>query len=131
MAANRLRSGFIDIGRLRIHHTWGGRGSPVLMIPGLGSAGYLGWRFNLPSVAGAHHVLAPDLPGFGRSEKPEARYGIPLFTRTLLRDLDSEKVERADVVGVSMGGRVALELALRHSARVSRLVLVNSLGLGF
>jgi pimeloyl-ACP methyl ester carboxylesterase len=131
VAAERLRSGFVDVGRLRIHHTWGGRGAPVLMIHGLGSAGYLGWRFNLPAVAGRHRVLAPDLPGFGRSEKPRTRYGIPLFTRTLLRYLDGRKLDRVDVVGVSMGGRVALELGLRHPERVSRLVLVNSLGLGF
>jgi pimeloyl-ACP methyl ester carboxylesterase len=132
MAAARLRSGFVDVGRLRIHHTWGGRGSPpVLMIHGLGSAGYLGWRFNLPALAGGHRVLAPDLPGFGRSDKPRTRYGVPLFTRTLLRYLDSQGLERAAVVGASMGGRVALELALRHPGRVSRLVLVNSLGLGF
>jgi pimeloyl-ACP methyl ester carboxylesterase len=129
--AFRLSSGFVQVGGLRLHHVRGGRGRPVLFVHGLGSAGYLGWRFVLPSVARHHRALAPDLPGFGLSDKPPARYGIPLFTRTLLRYLDSQGADEVAVVGVSMGGRVALELALHHPRRVSRLVLVNALGLGF
>jgi pimeloyl-ACP methyl ester carboxylesterase len=127
----RLSSGFVQVGGLRLHHVRGGRGLPVLFVHGLGSAGYLGWRFVLPTVARHHRALAPDLPGFGLSDKPSTRYGIPLFTRTMLRYLDTQGVDEVAVVGVSMGGRVALELALRHPGRVSRLVLVNALGLGF
>lgn len=130
-SAPRLSSGFVQVGGLRLHHVRGGRGLPVLFVHGLGSAGYLGWRFVLPAVARHHRALAPDLPGFGLSDKPPTRYGIPLFTRTMLRYLDSQGADEVAVVGVSMGGRVALELALRHPGRVSRLVLVNALGLGF
>lgn len=129
---NRLQADYVQVGGLRIHHTWGGHGAPVLFIHGLGSAGFLGWRFNLSSIALRHRVLAPDLPGFGRSDKPlSAPYGVPLFTRTLLHYLDTQRVGKVALVGVSMGGRVALELALRSPARVSRLILVNALGLGF
>src|ERR1700704_4554994 len=67
-----MHSGFVEVGRLRVHHTHGGRGSPVVFIHGLGSASYIEWRYNLESVAARHHVYAPDLPGFGRSEKPRA-----------------------------------------------------------
>ncbi|MGH7883617.1 MAG: alpha/beta fold hydrolase [Candidatus Dormibacteraceae bacterium] len=126
----RLQSGYLEIGRCRIHHLWGGRGSPLLMIHGLGSAGYLEYRHALPELVRKHRVLAPDLPGFGRSEKPPVRYGIPLFTRTLRGYLDALKVERTTVVGTSLGGRLAMELALRYPRRISRVVLVNSFGLG-
>ncbi len=126
-----LRSGFVKVGRLRLHHTYGGRGSPILFIHGLGSSGYIEWRFNLPELSRRHRVLAPDLPGYGRSDKPtEARYGIPYFTRVVERYMAERRLERAVVVGTSMGGRIALELALTHPARVAGLVLVNSLGLG-
>lgn len=103
----------------------------MLLIHGLGSAGYLEWRFNLEALARRHTVFAPDLPGFGESDKPKsARYGLPLFTRTLVRYLQELHLRRVAVVGASLGGRIALELALGHRHRVARLVLVNALGLG-
>ena len=118
------------MGSLRIHHTHGGRGSPVLFIHGLGSSGYIEWRFNLDAVAERHRVYAPDLPGFGRSEKPRARYGIPYFTRFIERYMQGRGLRSAAVVGASLGGRIALELALERPRRVRKLVLINSLGLG-
>ncbi|HXJ49301.1 MAG TPA: alpha/beta fold hydrolase, partial [Candidatus Acidoferrum sp.] len=80
-----LHSGFTELGSLRVHQTYGGRGSPVLFIHGLGSSGYIEWRFNLEAAAERHRVYAPDLPGFGRSEKPRARYGVPYFKRFVER----------------------------------------------
>jgi 4,5:9,10-diseco-3-hydroxy-5,9,17-trioxoandrosta-1(10),2-diene-4-oate hydrolase len=126
----KLRSGFTKVGRLNVHHTYGGRGSPALFIHGLGSSGYMEWRFNLPAAARGRRVYAPDLPGFGRSEKPRARYGIPYFARVLDRYLEGRRLASADVVGTSLGGRIALELALKYPERVRKLVLVNALGLG-
>ena len=125
-----LRSGFTELGSLRVHHTHGGRGSPVLFIHGLGSSGYIEWRFNLESTAQRHRVYAPDLPGFGRSEKPRARYGVPYFTRFIERYMEARGLRSAAVVGASLGGRIALELALENPRRVSKLVLVNALGFG-
>jgi pimeloyl-ACP methyl ester carboxylesterase len=125
-----VRSGFVKVGRLDLHHTYGGRGSPVLLIHGLGSSGYIEWRFTMPALAKAHRVFAPDLPGFGRSQKPRARYGIRYFARVLDRYLEGRRLSSAAIVGTSLGGRVALELALHFPERVRKLVLVNSLGLG-
>lgn len=118
------------MGSMRVHHMHGGRGSPVLFIHGLGSSGYIEWRFNLEPAAARHRVYAPDLPGFGRTEKPRARYGIPYFTRFIERYMEGRRLRSATVVGASLGGRIALELALRRPQLVSKLVLVNALGLG-
>jgi len=118
------------MGSLRVHHTHGGHGTPVLFIHGLGSSGYIEWRFNLETAAATHRVFAPDLPGFGRSDKPRARYGIPYFTRFIERYLESRHLSSAAVVGASLGGRIALELTLERPRLVSKLVLINSLGLG-
>ena len=125
-----LHSGWLEMGSLRVHHMHGGRGSPVLFIHGLGSSGYIEWRFNLEAVSDRHRVYAPDLPGFGRSEKPRARYGIAYFTRFIERYMEDRGLRSAAIVGASLGGRIALELALESPRLVRKLVLVNALGLG-
>ena len=123
-----MRGGFLRLDGLEVHHVYGGTGSPpVVFIHGLGSAGYLEWRFNLPALARTHRVFAPDLPGFGRSEKPVSDYGIPLFARVVEEYVRRRRL-KAVLVGASMGGRVALEVALRRPEMVRKLVLVNSLG---
>lgn len=127
-----LKQGLVRVGGVQIHHTYGGSGSPpVLFIHGIGSSGYIEWRHNLDRFARDHRVLAPDLPGFGRSAKPRnVRYGIPYFARVIDRYLVGRRLRSAIVVGTSMGGRVAIELALSHPERIEKLVLVNALGFG-
>jgi pimeloyl-ACP methyl ester carboxylesterase len=123
-----VRGGYVTACGLQVHHVHGGRGgSPVLFVHGLGSAGYLEWRFNLPAIARAHRVFAPDLPGFGRSDQPADGYGIPLFARVVEEYVRAQDI-RPVLVGTSMGGRVALEVALRSPKSVRKLVLVNALG---
>lgn len=80
------------------------------------------WAPQLTSFAGEHRVIAPDLPGFGQTPHQE----VADF-RTFVRDaLDAAGMESAALVGTSLGGRVALELALESPERVSALVLVGS-----
>jgi pimeloyl-ACP methyl ester carboxylesterase len=123
-----MRGGFVRIGDMLVHHVHGGHGAPpVVFVHGLGSAGYLEWRFNLPVIARSHRVFAPDLPGFGRSEQPAGGYGIPLFAGVIEEYLRMHRL-RPVLVGASMGGRVAIEVALRQPERVRKLVLVNALG---
>ena len=130
IAARTLHSGFIEVGSLRVHHTHGGHGSPVVFIHGLGSSGYMEWRKNLVHVAARHRVFAPDLPGYGRSDKPRARYTIPYFARFVRRYLENRGLRSVALVGASLGGRIALEVALEEPKLVRKLVLVNTLGLG-
>jgi pimeloyl-ACP methyl ester carboxylesterase len=125
-----VRSGFVDVGSMRVHHMHGGRGSPVVFIHGLGSSGYMEWRYNLEPAAARHHVFAPDLPGYGRSEKPRARYTIPYFARFVQRYMADRGLRSATLVGASLGGRIALEVALEQPRLARKLVLVNTLGLG-
>ena len=130
IAAKTLRSGFVEIGSLRVHHTFGGRGSPVVFIHGLGSSGYMEWRHNLEALAARHRVLAPDLPGYGRTDKPRARYTVPYFARFVRRYVENRRLSSIALVGTSLGGRIALEVALEEPNLVRKLVLVNTLGLG-
>jgi pimeloyl-ACP methyl ester carboxylesterase len=128
--SKKVRSGFLDVGALRVHHMQGGHGTPVVFIHGLGSSGYMEWRRNLEPVAVRHRVYAPDLPGYGRTDKPRARYTIPYFARFVRRYMDFLGLRRAAVIGASLGGRIALEVALEEPQLVRKLVLVNTLGLG-
>jgi pimeloyl-ACP methyl ester carboxylesterase len=129
-APKKVRSGFLDVGALRVHHMHGGHGTPVVFIHGLGSSGYMEWRRNLEPVAVRHRVYAPDLPGYGRTDKPRVRYTIPYFARFVRRYMDFLGLRRAAVIGASLGGRIALEVALEEPRLVRKLVLVNTLGLG-
>jgi pimeloyl-ACP methyl ester carboxylesterase len=99
-----------------------GTGQSIVLLHGLGATN----ASMLPTLADLsrdYRVLAPDLPGFGESGKPIRTYDPPFFARWLHDFLNAAGVERATLVGNSMGGRIAIEMALRHPARVDRLVL--------
>src|SRR5213595_295646 len=108
----------------------GGHGSAVVFVHGLGSSGYMEWRHNLEEVTGRHRVFAPDLPGYGRTDKPRVRYTVPYFARFIRRYMEDRGLRSAALIGASLGGRIALEVALEEPRLVRKLVLVNTLGLG-
>ncbi|MCB9523060.1 MAG: alpha/beta fold hydrolase [Myxococcales bacterium] len=108
-----------------------GLGDPVLFLHGLGEhAGY--WNANLPDILAAEHqVIVPDLMGHGRSAKPPGEhYGMTAQARRLVALLDHLGVEKpVTVVGHSMGGQIALTLALAWPERVKALVLLAPAGI--
>ena len=111
-------------GRVFVHRS--GSGEPLVLLHGFLKSHYI-FRPVLPRLAATHDVIALDFPGFGESDRPPAnRYGYdsPAFAATVVEVLDALKVERAAVMGHSMGGGAALTLAARWPERVSRLVLV-------
>ena len=97
---------------------------PILFLHGLGDEADT-WRGVIPLLSAGYRCLAPDLPGFGRSDKPDRKYTIPFFVGTLLELLDSCSVSRAVIVGHSTGAIIAHEIALTHPERVDRLVLIG------
>ncbi len=100
-----------------------GEGPPVVLAHGLG-ASKASFLPTVGALAAHHRVIAIDLPGFGDSAKPVGpAYDAPYFARAVVALLDALDLDRASIVGNSMGGRVALELGLSHAERVDRLVL--------
>ncbi|WP_395793766.1 alpha/beta fold hydrolase [Aquimonas sp.] len=112
-----------------LHLHWRAFGDPhaehLLLVHGLGSSG-ADWAFQVGPLAEHFHVLVPDLPGAGRSPAP-TQHSIAGYARALLAALDRAGIERVHLMGFSLGGAVALELALQAPARVRRLMTINSL----
>jgi pimeloyl-ACP methyl ester carboxylesterase len=97
---------------------------PVLLLHGLGDEADT-WRHVLPALQPCFRVIAPDLPGFGRSDQGKRKYSIPFFVDTVLGLLDCLALSRVTLVGHSNGALVAQEFALEHPERVERLVLIS------
>ncbi|WP_435154238.1 alpha/beta fold hydrolase [Haladaptatus sp. DFWS20] len=104
---------------------------PVVLLHGggLDSAG-LSWKHTIEPLADRFRVIAPDLPGYGRSDSPDAPVSMEYYVSVLGRFLDTVAIDTTALVGISMGGGVALGFTLDHLDRVSKLVLVDSYGLG-
>jgi pimeloyl-ACP methyl ester carboxylesterase len=99
-----------------------GSGTPLLLIHGLGYARW-GWEPVLPGLAERFDVILFDNRGIGESDAPPGPYNVAEMAGDAVQVLDEAGVERAHVVGTSLGGMIAQELALAHPERVDRLVL--------
>ncbi|HEV2784896.1 MAG TPA: alpha/beta fold hydrolase [Solirubrobacteraceae bacterium] len=120
--------------RLRLHghdveYATAGSGPAVLLVHGITSS-LRTWSKVVPLLAESHRVIAPDLLGHGASAKPRGDYSLGAFASGLRDIMIALDVPTATVVGHSMGGGIAMQLAYQFPERVERLVLVNSGGLG-
>ena len=104
-----------------------GSGPAVVLLHGLGGNS-TNWVFNTPTLSQKYRVIVPDQVGFGASDKPFINYRVGTYVDFLDKLLEGLKIERATLVGNSMGGWVAASYALRHPAKVERLVLVDAAG---
>ena len=116
-------SGFADANGARLYYEVYGEGEPLLLIMGLG-ANHLAWASHVPAYAREFQVIVFDNRGTGQSDFPEdVDFTIPLMADDAAALLDALGVDRAHVYGVSMGGMIAQELALRHPRRLRSLIL--------
>ncbi len=131
-----VQSRYVEVGGNRIHYfeaqpSNGQPGVPLVLVHGLGSRGE-DWSGLIPAfAANGFHVYVPDLLGYGRSSKPDVDYSIPLQEKTVVGFMEAMHLERADVIGWSMGGWVTMQLALDHPAMVDRLAIYDSAGTYF
>ena len=99
-----------------------GEGAPLLLIQGLGY-GRWGWEPIVPGLAARHRVVSFDNRGIGESDKPEGPYTAAQMAGDALQVLDEAGIDRAHVLGASLGGMIAQELAVAAPERVDKLVL--------
>ena len=125
---------YIDVDGQSTHYHEAGSGETVLLIHGSGPGvtAWANWRTTIPMLAESFHVVAPDLLGFGYSARPpEAQYGKDVWVDHLLAFMRAKNIERAHLIGNSLGGALALALAVREPQRVGRMVLMGVAGLSF
>jgi len=119
---------------IRTNYLQEGNGEPVVLVHGSGPgvSAYANWRLTIPVLAQKFRVYAPDMVGFGFTERPaHIDYNMQTWTDQLIGFLDALGIEQASLVGNSFGGAIALHAADQHPQRVNRLVLMGSVGVPF
>ena len=119
----------VMVGSINTAYLSAGIGDPVICLHGAG-AGAVTWYTAIEPLARHFRVLAPDIVGFGETDKPDAPYDRDYFVKWLTGFMQALGIEKAHLIGLSQGGAIALQLALDHPGRVNKLVLVNAGGLG-
>jgi 4,5:9,10-diseco-3-hydroxy-5,9,17-trioxoandrosta-1(10),2-diene-4-oate hydrolase len=121
---------YLRVGTINTRYwTAGERGSIVILLHG-GSGSVEFWLYNITILGQHHRVYAFDMVGSGRSDKPSASYSLAYQAEFVKAFMDTMGINRATLIGNSMGGGAALQFALKFPQRLEKLVLVDSMGLG-
>jgi pimeloyl-ACP methyl ester carboxylesterase len=122
---------WVKVDHLNIHlYTAGEEGETVVLLHGGGlDSAWLSWQPVILALSTRFRVIAPDLPGYGKSDTPQIDYTLDYYIDFVRRLLDQLDVERPTLAGISMGGGIAIGFALAHPQRVNRLVPVDSYGI--
>lgn len=128
----KVEDGWLEVDGLRVHYLHAGEGNvPVLLLHGGGyDSASLSYKHAIGPISEQRRVFAPDWPGYGQSDKPKVEYTTEYYVGFLDRLMNALGLEKASLVGISMGGAISLGFALRSPHRVEKLVLVDSHGLG-
>jgi pimeloyl-ACP methyl ester carboxylesterase len=123
------RSGEIELHGHRVCFRRAGEGPPIVLIHGITGRSHQ-WEPAIDLLAAEHEVLAPDLLGHGESAKPRGDYSLGAYASAVRDTMVALGLERATIVGHSLGGGIAMQFAYQFPERCERLVLVSSGGLG-
>jgi pimeloyl-ACP methyl ester carboxylesterase len=123
---------FVDAHGIGTNYLEAGSGSPVVLVHGSGPgvSAFANWRLTIPDLATEHRVLAPDMAGFGFSDKPGV-YSMERWVDQLDGFLTAVGLDKVSLVGNSFGGGLAIAFAARFPERVDKLVLMGSMGVVF
>jgi 2-hydroxymuconate-semialdehyde hydrolase len=123
----------IDAGGIETSYLEAGSGETVLMLHGSGPgvSALANWQHTIPTLAQRFHVLAPDIVGFGTTDRPDdIVYSLRTWTDHIWAFMDAHGIEKARVVGNSLGGRIALQMATDQPDRIATMVLMGTPGVG-
>jgi len=116
---------FVKANDITLYYEVRGDGEWLVLIAGLGTDASI-FRQCIPYLAEKYKVLVFDNRGAGQTDKPDAPYSIPMMAEDTVPLMNSLGIESAYVLGVSLGGRIAIELALAHPEKVKKLMLVST-----
>jgi pimeloyl-ACP methyl ester carboxylesterase len=123
----------IDAGGITTHYQEMGSGHPVLLLHGSGPgvSAWANWRLTIPALAEHYRVIAPDIVGFGYTERPrDVYYSLQTWIHHVWSFMDALGIQKTSLVGNSLGGRIGLGMAAQHPDRLDRMVLMGSPGVG-
>jgi pimeloyl-ACP methyl ester carboxylesterase len=123
----------IDAGGIETSYLEAGSGETVLMLHGSGPgvSALANWQHNIPTFAQRFRVLAPDIVGFGATERADdIVYSLRTWTDHVWAFLDAHDIEKTAIVGNSLGGRIALQMATDEPDRITKMVLMGTPGVG-
>jgi len=133
VAGIALKSGTIDAGGILTSYLEAGAGEPVIMLHGSGPgvSAMANWQHNIGALSQRFRVLAPDIVGFGATKRPDdIVYSLRTWTDHVWAFLDAHDIEKAAIVGNSLGGRIALQMATDQPDRITKMVLMGAPGVG-
>jgi len=116
---------YYDNDGCQLHYEEYGKGAPVLLVHGLGSS-TRDWEYQIPELAAHYRVIALDIRGHGRSDKPRERYSIAGFAEDVRALIEHLGLDRVHLVGISMGGMIGFQLGVDHPELLKSLCIVNS-----
>jgi pimeloyl-ACP methyl ester carboxylesterase len=122
---------YTTIDGLKVRYWDEGEGFPLILVPGVGVS-IDTWAYNIKALSTKYRVIAFDIPGFGRSSRitHDGVYSLDYAGQFLYEFINNLGINRSNIAGNSMGGMLAIHLALNHPEMVEKLVLVDSAGLG-
>ncbi|WP_134704195.1 alpha/beta fold hydrolase [Ammoniphilus sp. YIM 78166] len=125
---------FVTAGGIHTHYHESGEGEPLLLIHGSGPgvSAWANWRLVFPILSEKYHLYAPDVVGFGYTERPhDISYSVDTWVNHLISFMEAKGLEKVSIIGNSMGGALALQIAQRRPDLVRKLVLMGSVGIEF
>jgi pimeloyl-ACP methyl ester carboxylesterase len=133
VASIALKPRTIDAGGIETSYLEAGAGEPVVMLHGSGPgvSAMANWQHNIGTLSQRFRVLAPDIVGFGATERPDdVVYSLRTWTDHIWAFLDAHGIEKTAIVGNSLGGRIALQMATDRPDQITKMVLMGSPGVG-
>jgi 3-oxoadipate enol-lactonase len=115
----------IPVGDIEVNYEEAGSGFPLVLVHGL-NADLTGWALVVPELAGYYRTMILDVRGHGGTSKPDQPYSIKGFAEDLFGFLERKQVQRAHLLGLSMGGAIAQQFALDHPEMLRSLILVST-----
>jgi pimeloyl-ACP methyl ester carboxylesterase len=133
VAGIALKPRTIDAGGIQTSYLEAGVGEPVVMLHGSGPgvSAMANWRHNIGALSRRFRVLAPDIVGFGATKRPDdIVYSLRTWTDHVWAFLDAHGIQKTAIVGNSLGGRIALQMATDRPDRITKMVLMGAPGVG-
>jgi pimeloyl-ACP methyl ester carboxylesterase len=116
---------FAEVNGIRLYYESAGSGPPVVLVHGLGLSGDM-WRYQMPALAERHRVITVDTRGHGRTSKPPGPYEMSMYVEDVRQLLDVLGVDKAVLIGLSMGGGIVQCFGLAHLERLIALGLIST-----